>query len=208
MQANRRRLKPLLTAAGAVLISVGATACATGMQTTGTTNAEAHASMAAVHVAEIEEARLATTRSTHTEVRAFAQHMITDHRPLLERQQQLAARLGLHTQVALQGAGIGVDVGANAGIDANARATMMAFPTSRALVESHVEAMANLGDESGAEFDREYMDRQIAAHTRALQLATQFETTVTNAELRAQVAAERAAIAAHLEHAQQLRARL
>lgn len=68
--------------------------------------------------------------------------------------------------------------------------------------------MAELGDESGAEFDREYLDRQIAAHTRALQLATQFEATVINAELRAQIARERAAFAAHLEHAQQLRARL
>jgi putative membrane protein len=190
----------------AALVSAGASACAAGMGATANVGAEAHASMSAVHVAEIEEGSMGAQRATNAQVRAFAQQLVADHRPFLQQEQQLASQMGLQAaataNVQLPGLQAGVDV------NANTQALMMSIPTSRALVEQHMRAMADLGDETGAEFDREFMDRQIAAHRQALALATRFEGAVQNTQQRILIAQERAAVQGHLEMATQIRAGL
>lgn len=204
MNRKPRKINHLLAAGLVAVVSAGVSACAAGMQGSASVGAEAHANMTAVHLAEIQESQLALSKTSNAEVRAFAQHMVSDHRPLLQEEQQLATQLGLRAEAGVQVAGIGAELGVNA----NSEAMMMAFPTSRTLVEQHMRAMADLRNDSGAEFDRAYMDRQVASHQQSLELATRFEASVQNAQQRALIARERAAIQAHLQHAQQVRAAL
>jgi predicted outer membrane protein len=205
MQFSTRRI---LAAACAALVSAGATACAAGMGAGGSVDvgAEAHASMSAVHTAEIQEGQMGARQATNAQVRAFAQQLVADHRPFLQQEQQLASQMGLTAQAgaSVQVPGLSADLGVNA----NTQALMMSIPTSRMLVEQHARAMADLGDEAGAEFDREFMDRQIAAHRQALALATRFEGAVQNTQQRILIAQERAAVQAHLQAATQIRASL
>lgn len=131
---------------------------------------------------DVELAELAQSRTTSAEVRAFARTMITDHTAVNEQAAALAQRLGV---------------------------TPEDNDVSRSLMDGAAEARRSLEGLQGAAFDRAYMDREVAYHQAVLDaLDKVLIPGASNAELRGLLEQVRPAVAAHLDHAKQLRARL
>jgi putative membrane protein len=131
---------------------------------------------------DIELAQLALSRASSSEVRAFAQTMVTDHTAVNEQAAALARRLGV---------------------------TPEDNDVSRSLRDGAAEARRNLEGLRGAPFDRAYMDREVAYHQAVLDALDQVLIPgASNSELRALLEQVRPAVAAHLDHAKQLRAKL
>lgn len=131
---------------------------------------------------DIELARVAQSRTANGEVRRFAATMITDHSAVNDQAAALARRLGV---------------------------TPADNAVSRSLQSGAREARAHLDSLRGPAFDRAYMDREIAYHQAVLDaLDTVLIPTTENAELKKLLEDVRPAVAAHLEHARQLRSRL
>jgi putative membrane protein len=125
---------------------------------------------------------LALERSTDPRVREFAQTMVRDHRGVNEQAVALATRLGV---------------------------TPSDNDVSRGLVTDAEAVSTRLSGLSGAEFDRAYMEREVAYHATVLEaLDSTLVPNATNDELRALLETARAAVAAHLEHARTLSATL
>jgi putative membrane protein len=125
---------------------------------------------------------LALERSTNDEVRAFAETMIRDHRGVNEQAVALATRLGV---------------------------TPTDNDVSRSLTSDASSARSRIEGLSGAEFDRAYMEREVAYHQAVLNaLDDTLIPGATNAELRSLLETARGAVAAHLEHARSLSATL
>lgn len=131
---------------------------------------------------DIELAQLALSRASSSEVRAFARTMVTDHTAVNEQAAALAQRLGV---------------------------TPEDNDVSRSLRDGAAEARRNLEGLRGAPFDRAYMDREVAYHQAVLDALDQVLIPgASNSELRALLEQVRPAVAAHLDHAKQLRAKL
>jgi putative membrane protein len=128
---------------------------------------------------DIEAGRVAEAKATRSEVRDFAQTMITDHTAVNEQAGALAQRLGVVPE--------DNDV-------------------SRSLQAGAAEAAAQLEGLSGAAFDSAYIEREVEYHQAVLDALDQtLIPSATNAELRTLLEQVRPAIAAHLEHARSLR---
>lgn len=131
---------------------------------------------------DVELAELAQSRTSSAEVRAFARTMITDHTAVNEQAAALAQRLGV---------------------------TPEDNDVSRSLKDGAAKARRSLEALQGAAFDRAYMDREVAYHQAVLNaLDKVLIPGASNAELRTLLQQVRPAVAAHLDHAKQLRARL
>lgn len=131
---------------------------------------------------EAQQGSAAASRATSSEVRSFAQMMVTDHTN-----------------------------GRNAARDAAARAgiTLLDNDTTAALRNGTPQVIANLNTYSGAEFDRRYMQYQIDLHQWLLNaLDTQLIPGARNAELKSLLQTQRGSVAAHLEQARAIRGRL
>jgi putative membrane protein len=100
---------------------------------------------------EVDLARVALDRATNTDVKAYAQKMIDDHTAANDELTKLAASKGVTVPVEP---------------DANHKADMDS-------------AKADLTKRTGADFDREYMKMQEAAHEKMLKM---FEKTAQSAK--------------------------
>ena len=131
---------------------------------------------------DIDLARFAQSRARNSEVRSFANTMITDHTAVNARAAALASRLGV---------------------------TPQDNQVSQSLQSGSRDARASLQSQRGAAFDRAYMDREVGYHQAVLDAIDQLLIPTTeNAELRALLTEVRPAIAAHLEHARHIRSTL
>jgi putative membrane protein len=141
------------------------------------TDAEIAAAMTTANQGEIEEGQLGSQKSSTTAVRDLAQRIITDHTTSNE---QIAALV--------QAAGI----------------TPKENDLSRSLLQDHQAAMTSLNPRTGADFDTAYLQRQVAAHRYVLSLIDNvFIPSAQGTAMKAQLAGDRAAVAAHLQMAQQ-----
>jgi putative membrane protein len=76
---------------------------------------------------------------------------------------------------------------------------------SQSLMQGAAEAKAKVEPLKGSEFDRAYIQREVAYHQAVLDAIDQtLIPTTENAELKKLLTEVRPAIAAHLEHAKQL----
>lgn len=131
---------------------------------------------------DIEMARLVDSRTRNTEVRKFAGTMIADHTAVNAQAAALAGKLGV---------------------------TPADNAVSQSLQAGAKEARARLESLKGGDFDRGYMDREVAYHQAVLDaLDGLLIPTTANAELKALLMNVRPAISAHLAHAKHLRAAL
>jgi putative membrane protein len=131
---------------------------------------------------DIELARLAQSRTTNPKIQQFANTMITDHTAVNQQAGTLAGRLGV---------------------------TPKENAVSQSLLTGAAEARKNLEPLKGADFDRGYMDREVAYHQAVLDaLDGLLIPTTDNADLKKLLVDVRPAIATHLEHAKQVRAAL
>ena len=131
---------------------------------------------------DIELAQFAQTRTRTAAIRQFAQTMINDHTAVNGQATALAGKLGV---------------------------TPADNAVSQSLLTGAAQARQGLESLQGAAFDRNYMDREIGYHQAVLDAIDKLLVPTTeNAELKNLLVAVRPAIAAHLEHAKQIRAQL
>lgn len=131
---------------------------------------------------DVDLARFAQTRTQNAWVKGFAASMIADHTGVNAQAAALAGRLGV---------------------------TPEDNDVSKSLLSGATQARASLEPLQGAAFDRAYIDREVAYHQAVLDaLDGLLIPTTSNAELRKLLVDVRPAIAAHLQHAKQLRGRL
>lgn len=142
----------------------------------------------AINMAEIEEGQLAQSRATTAPVRQYGARMVSDH---TAAQQQIVGRVR----------------GVSGMSPAEFSAMLRNDPTSRMLVDNHMQAMSVLQGLSGMTFDRSYIQRQIDAHQYALQQLDRFIPMLHKNERR-RMEDFRSTVAMHLQMAQQIQASL
>jgi putative membrane protein len=127
---------------------------------------------------EIEQARLALTKSQDARVRKFATMMIREH---------------------TQADSKGVTVARKDGI------TREPSPASELLESDAQNATRTLRAESGADFDKNYVDTQVREHQAVLDTIDQkLIPNAKSADVKAYLQDVRAAVATHLTHAEDL----
>ncbi len=127
---------------------------------------------------DIDAGKLASTRATNSEVKKFAELMVTDHTGVNKLAVDLATRL---------------------------KVTPEDNPTSQALKTGGEKNVARLKTLSGAAFDKAYVDNEVAYHQQVLDaLDKTLIPGASNSELKALLVKVRPAFVAHLEHAKKL----
>lgn len=136
----------------------------------------------AANNADIENSRLAASRATDPEVKGFAERMMQDHTASNQKAQDLAARLNL---------------------------TPQENQTSTGMKNAQESIRMSLQGRSGADFDRAYVENEVALHQTVLDAIDQtLLPNAQNAELKQLLTETRPVIQGHLEHARQLQAKL
>ena len=131
---------------------------------------------------DVDAGKVAVERSTNAEVKAFGQQMIEAHTGVNKSAAELAAKL---------------------------KVTPEDNPTSQALKGGGDKNVANLKGLKGAEFDRAYVEHEVAYHQQVLDAVDKtLIPGARNAELKALLVKVRPAFVAHLEHAKHLQAKL
>lgn len=131
---------------------------------------------------DIDAGKLAASKATNPEVKKFAQTMVTDHTGVNKSATELVTKLKVKPE---------------------------ANDTSKALKAGGDKNLANLKKLSGAEFDRAYVEHEVAYHQQVLDaLDKTLIPGAKNEELKALLVKVRPAFVAHLEHAKQLQSSL
>jgi putative membrane protein len=131
---------------------------------------------------DIDAGKLAETKSTNADVKAFGQRMVTDHTGVNKSATELVTKL---------------------------KVTPEDNPTSQALKKGGEENLAKLKGLSGAAFDKAYVDHEVAYHQQVLDAVD--KTLIPNAkneELKALIVKVRPAFVAHLDHAKMLQSKM
>jgi putative membrane protein len=127
---------------------------------------------------DIDAGKLAKSRSTNKDVKAFAELMITDHTGVNKSATDLATKL---------------------------KVTPQDNPTSQSLKAGGDKNLAHLKTLKGAAFDKAYVDHEVAYHQQVIDaLDKTLIPSATNDELKALLIKVRPAFVAHLEHAKHL----
>lgn len=167
------------------LSTVLVAACATtDASMPATPNVDGHIAgiVLAANEGEIQQGNAASTRATNADVRSFAQMLVTDHTNALNAARDTAARAGI---------------------------TPMENDTTSALRSTSPQVITNLGTYTGADYDRQFIDYQIALHQWLLNgLDTHLIPLAHDGELKSLLQTQRTSVAAHLERARSIRGRL
>ena len=131
---------------------------------------------------DVDAGKLAKSRSKNKEVQAFANQMITDHTAVNKQASALVKKLKVKPADS---------------------------PTSQDLKKGAKQNMANLRKLKGADFDKAYVDHEVAYHEAVLEAIDKtLIPSAKNAELKGLIEKVRPAIAAHLDHAKMLQSSL
>jgi putative membrane protein len=136
----------------------------------------------AANTIDVRYGEIARERAQNPRVKEFAESMIASHAAVNESAGKLVERLGV---------------------------TPQANDISRSLESSASETRETLSSKSGADFDRAYIDNEVAYHRAVLDaLDNLLIPNARNAELRDTLVAVRPSFEAHLRHAQSLQEEL
>ena len=124
---------------------------------------------------------LAATKATNPEVKQFAKLMMSEHHALRKQGADLAKQLKVTPEP-----------------PANDPVTPLAQQETQALQSAP----------KGAEFDKTYIDQEVAAHQAVLDLANQAHDQADNAQLKALIEKAKPVIEKHLDQAKQLQQKL
>jgi len=131
---------------------------------------------------DIDAGKLAEKHGSTAEVKAFGKQMVTDHSGVNKQATELAKKLGVKPED---------------------------NPTSQSLKKGGEENMANLKKLKGKEFDKAYVDHEVAYHQAVLDAIDKtLVPDAKNAELKALIVKVRPAFEAHLQHAKMLQSKL
>lgn len=146
------------------------------------TDAEIAATVTAANDSDIESGKLALSKSTNAEVKAFANEMVRAHTALNQQGSALLAKLGVAASE---------------------------NPTSTQLRQNGESTRGMLNGLSGSEFDKAYVNSEVDMHQAVLdQLDNTLIPSAQNADLKALLQSARPTISAHLDHAKSLKAKL
>jgi putative membrane protein len=141
-------------------------------------DAQIAAIVVAANQVDVDAGKLAVEKSGNTEVKKFAQQMVTDHTAVNQAAVELVTKL---------------------------KVTPEESDASRGLVSSGTETRTKLAALDGDAFDRAYVDNEVSYHEAVIGvLDTQLIPSATNEELKKTLVGVRPAFVAHLEHAQHL----
>jgi putative membrane protein len=124
---------------------------------------------------------IAATKGTSADVRDFARRMMRDHHQLRQQGQDLAKKLGVTP-------------------------TPPANDSSKAQMDRTL--MLLNGAAKGRDFDKAYIDNEVAAHKAVLDMATAAGNAAQNAELKNLIQKAAPVIQAHLDNAQSIQAKM
>ncbi len=131
---------------------------------------------------DIDAGNYAKSKAQAADVKAFAQQMVTDHTGVNKAATDLVTKLHV---------------------------TPEDSATSKSLKQGGDDNLANLHKLSGADFDRAYVDHEVAYHQAVLDaMDSTLIPDAQNAELKALLVKVRPAFVAHLEHAKHIQAQL
>jgi putative membrane protein len=131
---------------------------------------------------DIDAGKLAESKATNADVKAFAKQMVTDHTGVNKQATALVTKL---------------------------KVTPQDNPTSQSLKKAGEENVAHLKTLSGAAFDKAYIDHEVAYHQQVLDAVDNtLIPNAKNAELKALIEKVRPAFVAHLAHAKQIQSSL
>ncbi|HKW80304.1 MAG TPA: DUF4142 domain-containing protein [Casimicrobiaceae bacterium] len=131
---------------------------------------------------DIDAGKLAERKGATKDVRAFGKQMVTDHSGVNKQAVALVTKLKVKPED---------------------------NPTSQALKKGGEENVAHLKTLKGKEFDKAYVDHEVAYHEQVLDAVD--KTLLPNAkneELKALITKVRPAFVAHLEHAKHIQAEM
>ena len=136
----------------------------------------------AANQVDIDAGKLATSKASKPDVKAFAQQMVTDHTGVNKQATELVTRL---------------------------KVTPEDNATSQSLKSGADTNLATLKGLSGAAFDKAYIDHEVAYHQQVLDAVDKvLIPSASNADLKALLVKVRPAFVAHLEHAKHVQASL
>jgi putative membrane protein len=167
------------------LVSTGilaAISVAASAMAAGPTDPQIAAIVVTANQVDIDAGKLAETKGSTQEVKDFGKLMVTDHSGVNKSAKDLVTKLHV---------------------------TPESNDTSKSLQRGGDENMAALKKLSGAEFDKAYVDHEVAYHQAVLDAVDKtLIPSAQNAELKALLVKVRPAFVAHLEHAKQLQSSL
>ena len=132
----------------------------------------------AANLGEIEQGRLAQTKAKESKVKAFAAMMVKDHTDADNKGKALAKKANLVPEPS---------------------------PATDSLKTGAEAATTALKNETGADFDKGYVDTQVKEHREVLEsLDGKLIPSATNADLKTYLGDVRATVAMHLQHAEDL----
>lgn len=131
---------------------------------------------------DIDAGKLAETKATNPQVKAFGKQMVTDHTGVNKQATDLVKKLGVKPED---------------------------NPTAESLRKGGEENLATLKQLKGADFDKAYIDHEVAYHQQVIDaLDKTLIPSAKNDQLKALLIKVRPAFVAHLEHAKHLQASL
>jgi putative membrane protein len=145
-------------------------------------DAQIAAIVVAANQVDIDAGKLAESKASNEDVKAFAHRMVTDHADVNKQAVELVTKL---------------------------KVTPQDNPTSESLKSGGGKNIAHLKKLSGAAFDKAYIDHEVAYHEQVLDAVD--KTLIPNAkneELKALLVKVRPAFVAHTEHAKQVQTSL
>jgi putative membrane protein len=148
----------------------------------GPTDPQIAAIVVTANQVDIDAGKLAVSRTKSMDVSQFAQQMVTDHGGVNKQATALVTKLKVKPQPT---------------------------DTSRSLQEGGDENLAKLKKLNGAEFDKAYVDHEVAYHQAVLDAIDKtLVPSASNAELKDLLVKVRPAFVAHLDHARHLQSAL
>ena len=163
---------------GGTMGTTGATNTMGGsMDVSNLDDAQVAAVVQALNSGEIQQAQLAQSKAKSPDVKRFAQKMITAHRDMQTSDAALFSRLQI---------------------------TPSDNAVSNQLKTDVQNNMSTLQSMTGRDFDRDYIDGQVRAHNRALELVDRMAMNVKSSELRTSLQNARTKIEQHLRDAERI----
>jgi len=148
----------------------------------GVTDAQIASIVVTANQVDIDAGKLAAERSTNPDVKSFGSLMVNDHTGVNKSATELVTKLKVAPQD---------------------------NPTSQSLKSGGDSNLAHLKTLKGAEFDRAYVDHEVAYHQQVIDAMDKtLIPDAKNAELKALLVKVRPAFVAHLEHAKMVQASL
>lgn len=145
-------------------------------------DAQIAAIVVAANQVDIDNGQLALKKSKNAEVKKFAERMVTDHTAVNKAAVELVTKL---------------------------KVTPEESDASKGLTTSGEETRAKLEKLDGAEFDKAYVDNEVAYHDAVIGvLKTQLIPAASNQELKDALVGAQPAFDAHLQHAKQIQTAL